>query len=95
MQVVEEKCNIHVTSDPTNVSHGPELVIGVDIKEVFDDEGCTKIPSYGVDDILWSVEHLTVELIGVLDLKQKWISTHIENEQWPSGSSDARISGGK
>ena len=43
-----------MTSDPTDVSHAPELVIGVDIEDVFDSEGCTKkIPSCGVDDTLW------------------------------------------
>ena len=72
-----------MTSDPTDVSHAPELVIGVDIKDVFDSEGCAKkVPSRGVDDTLWFAGgsgRLTAETIGGLDMKQN--KTHIENEQ--------------
>lgn len=70
-----ERKGSRVTRDPADISHACEFVIRVDIKDIFDSEGCAKkISSCGVDDTLWFAGRsgrLTAETIGGLDLKQK------------------------
>ena len=42
-----------MTSDPANVGHAGEFIVGVDIKDVFDGEsGAEEVSPGGVDDTL-------------------------------------------
>ena len=43
-----------MTGDPTDISHAGELVLGVDIENVFEGQGSSEeITSSGVNDTLW------------------------------------------
>ena len=45
--------DLRVAGNPTNVRHASELVVGVDIEDVFDGErGTQKVPAGGVNDTL-------------------------------------------
>ena len=46
--------NVRVTSDPANIGHAGELVLGVDIKHILDGQGGSeKVTSSGVDNTFW------------------------------------------
>ena len=43
--------NLRVTSDPTDIGHAPELVLGVDIEDVLDGQsGSEEVSACGVNN---------------------------------------------
>lgn len=50
---VHQRRSLRVASDPTDVSHAREFILGVNVKDIFDSQGSSeKVPSSSMDNTL-------------------------------------------